>query len=67
MIRFILGWFGYVKIPLAVVQLSIEQELFFRTMLKNKSHPTEKKDLLRYLKGQKTLTAFLRSGKLLFY
>lgn len=65
MVRFILGWFGYVKIPLAVVRLSMEQEVFLRTMLECSPYPVEKKYLFKYLEGQKVLTLFLRSGKLL--
>jgi hypothetical protein len=33
MLRTIFGWFGYSKIPTAVVQLSIEQETFLEKVM----------------------------------
>ena len=65
MIKKILGFFGYVKIPLKAVKLSVQQELVFETMIECESSEKCKEYLARFLKGQRTLTAFLRSGKLL--
>jgi len=63
MIQIVLGFFGYIKIPREAVQLSIAQEVFFEVLLKQE--PDGKDIIERYLRGQKTLTQFLRSGRLL--
>ena len=65
MIRNILGFFGYVKIPLEAVKLSVQQELIFETMIECESSEKGKEYLARFLKGQQVMTAFLRSGRLL--
>ena len=62
-VQFILGWFGYCKIPLEVVQLSIEQENFFRQMISILEYPQSKELFSKYLTGQEALTKFLRSGR----
>jgi len=61
----ILAFFGYVKIPIAVVMLSTMQETVFETMIKSEPSEKGKLYLSRFLKGQRALTEFLRSGKLL--
>lgn len=63
MIRFILAQFGYCKVPLAAVRLSILQENFFRAALKHAVSPQNIKCLNNLLEGQTTLTNFLRSGR----
>lgn len=66
MVGKILMFFGYVKIPLAAVQLSIMQEQALITMIAAfQKCGVESETLPEYLKAQKTLTAFLRSGRLL--
>jgi len=65
MIQTILSYFGYSKIPLAAVQLSMMQEGFFEKMLEHETSEIGRGYLSKYLEGQKTLTGFLRSGKLL--
>ena len=63
MIKYILNFFGYIKIPVEVVQLSIEQEVFFERIIE---YIPETKEIFElHLKGQKTLTQFLKSGRLL--
>ena len=74
MIQTILGFCGYVKIPTAVVQLSLLQEdnikIIRELIKKNTSNHTDE-DVIRntfldeVLEGQKSLTQFLRSGRLL--
>ena len=63
----LLNLLGYAKIPKAAVQLSIAQENFFRDAVKaaNKSSDLLKKHLKKRLEIQKTLTDFLRSGRLM--
>lgn len=62
-IQLVLGWFGYTKIPKAAVLLSMRQECFFEALLKQEP---EGKDIIQsFLKGQITLTQFLRTGRLL--
>jgi hypothetical protein len=56
MIRLILSWFGYVKVPAEAVQLMVLIDYYF----KNTTiviHP-------KYEKASKTLLEFLRSGRL---
>lgn len=73
-IQYILACFGYVKIPKAVVCLSIMQEnaiksVFDMLALKSKDERlvgVSMRTITRLLAGQKTLTRFLRSGRLLF-
>ena len=65
MIQTILGFFGYTKIPLAAVQLSLMQEGFLQKMLEHETSDKGREYLAKFLCGQKTLTSFLRSGKLL--
>jgi len=61
----ILAFFGYIKIPLAAVQLSIMQERFLEKMIEHESSEIGKQYLQKFLVGQQVLTKFLRSGKLL--
>ena len=66
MIRRILALFGYVRIPLEVVQFSLAQEVYFEKLLQ-KAEPDSAifRSLQMRLKGQKVLTSFLRSGRML--
>ena len=72
-IQYILAFFGYVKIPKAVVVLSIMQENTIESIAymmeiesKDERLTGDKIRILeRLLVGQKTLTKFLRSGRLL--
>ncbi len=61
----ILAFFGYVKIPQAAVQLSFEQEVFLEKLQKLYDEKSQGNFLFaHHLKIQKTLTLFLRSGRL---
>ena len=62
MIRTILAFFGYMKVPVEAVQLSELVTSFIREAEK-KSGQAEK--LLPYFEASKTITKFLRSGRLL--
>lgn len=62
MIKLLLSFFGYIKVPVEAVQLSMQQELFFEKMIRMR--PEAKDAWEFYLKAQKTLTSFLRSGRL---
>lgn len=66
-IQTILGMFGYIKIPKAAVELSLLQESYFDRIYKDIPDKYEKQKLhfKRYVDAQKTLTAFLRSGRIL--
>lgn len=71
MIRTTLAFFGYVKIPVEAVQLSISLECLTESLkeyaeknprsIKGDNHD----EIKRYHVAAKTLTKFLRSGKLL--
>lgn len=63
MIQFILGFFGYVRIPLHVVRLSIEQENFLEQSIEYEQSVTDKKEIQKTLEGQKEITSFLRAGR----
>lgn len=65
MIRFLLGWFGYTKVPKEAIELSMKQEDFFKKFMAVQETETGRNLLEMYLKGQQTLTSFLRSGRLL--
>lgn len=63
-VHLFLAYFGYVKIPLEAVQLSMRQEEAFRILinaLDETGHDCP--NYRKALEGQKTLTAFLRSGR----
>ena len=60
----ILYLFGYVKIPKAAVQLSIEQERFLELIRDHVGDRPFETLINKHIKGQKTLTEFLRSGRL---
>jgi hypothetical protein len=63
--QFIFGWFGYVKVSKAVVQLSMKQEDSIKDVIPLITNPDTKEWLETLLKAQRTITNFLRSGKLL--
>jgi len=65
MMRRILAFFGYVKIPRAVVRLSMAQEDFLRRCMFSHADPKEKRVFCKFLEGQSAITAFLRSGRFL--
>ena len=60
MIRTILGFLGYSKIPIEAVQLSMVNEQAWNTM---KKYYPESETVERLYEGAKTLTGFLRSGR----
>lgn len=60
----ILSYFGYIKIPIEAVQLSIEQESIFEKLRELQTIPKAKELFKQRLEMQKTLTRFLRSGRL---
>lgn len=61
----ILGLFGYVKIPLAAVQLSVAQEAYFEGAYRNipEEYPKQKAYFKQYVDAQHAITEFLRSGR----
>ena len=69
MIQTILAFFGYCKIPKEVIQISIISEDLFSDLLKNAIENSSKQTTIDHVKlvfdGQKAITEFLRSGKLL--
>ena len=60
MIRTILGFLGYSKIPTAAVQLSMVNEHAWSVMVEK--YP-ESEEVEKLYEGAKTLTEFLRSGR----
>ena len=62
MIHTILAFFGYVKIPKEAVQLSMKVEDGYHTIL---GWFPENKEVILLHKSAKTITEFLRSGRLL--
>jgi len=67
MIQTILAFCGYTKIPLEAVRLSIAQELYLEGLIIREKNSKELVVMKRFLEGQKILTGFLRSGRLLSY
>lgn len=65
MIKFIAALFGYCKIPLQVVQLSMMQEDFIKKLIRHESDERGKEFYKKMLIGQQAITEFLRSGKIL--
>ena len=69
MIQTILSFFGYCKIPKEAVEISIASSELIETLLKHAKDGAVKQHTINYikiaLKGQKALTEFLRSGRLL--
>ena len=73
MLRFVLGLWGYVKIPVATVQLSMWQEDCFSDVIKSLEKEYEEvpdlillesiKNWKKHLDAQRMLTEFLRSGR----
>ena len=61
----ILNYFGYIKPPLAAVKLSMELESKWEVVIDviGSKNPEIKKELSIYLKMQKSITDFLRSGR----
>lgn len=65
-IQFLFGWFGYAKIPMEVVQLSMCQEEAFRIIIKRlEENGCVAKGCRKALEAQRSITAFLRSGRVL--
>jgi hypothetical protein len=64
-IQFILGFSGYVKIPLEVVQLSIQQEKILQEITDCITDEKDRAVFQTHVKAQKVLTKFFRSGRLL--
>jgi len=78
-IPFVLSWYGYVRIPKEVVFLSMELEGFIDKLARSKAvhrfeelrfNSQEDADEIKtlcisQLRGQKVLTEFLKSGRLL--
>jgi len=65
LIQTVLGFFGYCKIPKGVISLSMEQERFLEIISRREETPVGKRIFEKYLNGQKAITEFLRSGRLL--
>ena len=69
MIQTILAFFGYCKIPKETVLISIESEDVLSALLKQCDEGKAKQSAADYVRmvlaGQKALTGFLRSGRLL--
>ena len=69
MIQTILSFFGYCKIPKEAVEISIASEELIKSLLKHAKDGAAKQHAIDYvklaLKGQKALTEFLHSGRLL--
>ena len=65
-LQFILSLCGYTKIPREIVELSMLQEDAFRIIIRKlEKAGYECCGYKKSLEGQRTITAFLRSGKLL--
>ena len=64
MIRTIMSFFGYVKIPKAVIQLSLRIQGTLEMIEEGMTSPLNKKFIGQLVEEQKTLTSFLRSGRL---
>jgi len=60
-LQFILGCFGYAKIPLSVIQLSIRQEDMIKPILSAMRGREAESLFADMLKAQQTITSFLRS------
>jgi len=69
MIQTILGFLGYCKIPKEAIQLSMASENIIGMLFKQAIEKSCGQETIDYveiaLNGQKTLTEFLRTGKLL--
>lgn len=63
MLTVILGFFGYVKIPLDAVRLSIANEEFLKSCAVKEDDPTKRAYFNMYALGQSKLTEFLRAGR----
>jgi len=59
-INFIFGWFGYTKIPIEVIRLSMELEHGYKFLFGRFPAAQQFAELHR---GAKELTRFLRSGR----
>lgn len=66
MIQKLLGIFGYVKVPLAAVRISMQQEAFLEKVQSIQSDAGQAVFAPR-IKAQKALTFFLRSGRAVTY
>ena len=64
-IDFIFGWFGYVRIPKELVQLSIMQEDLLKRIIGRSNKAPLREMFDPYIKGQQAITHFLRSGRML--
>jgi hypothetical protein len=60
----ILGLFGYAKIPKEVVQLSLLQERRIESILSELTNPNNISFFKKLLEGQRLLTKFLWTGRL---
>jgi len=66
MIKHIMALFGYVKIPLQVVQISIMQEEILKEIIDCLSSEKDRLEFSKRLEAQKAMTNFLRTGRLLY-
>jgi hypothetical protein len=65
-IHLLMAFFGYVKIPVEVIRLSMEQESFIQAFVNlYKDDPRGNKLFSPRLEYQKTITKFSRSGKII--
>jgi hypothetical protein len=60
-----MAFFGYVKVPSAAVKLSFRVECFLEECVKHSTLENNKITLKHYYDIQKTLTDFLRSGRII--
>ena len=67
MMTTIMAFFGYVKVPTEAVWLSINQEVFLEklTAILIKKNPELELVFSEHVRSQKTITQFLRSGKII--
>ena len=67
MIKYLLGYFGYVKIPKAAVQLSFKVESDLKILLEHLTSPSSVELIIPMYNASHTLTEFLRSGRFITY
>ena len=63
MIKTVLGFFGYCKIPVEAIQLSMMVEGFLIELRKHIYKPPLSDRITENIKAQRALTMFLKSGK----
>lgn len=64
MIALILSYFGYCKVPPAMVKLSFKNQMFLEKLARRETDIKDKEIIKAYAAGQKTMTEFLRSCRI---